>query len=1324
MHKRTKGSRPSTRRVARGGDGKGSAATGASDERKKRLMKTLKRVPALSSLGESQLQTAVGTLSQREYVHGAHIFEAGGDGADQELFIIEKGQVVIVQKEGPMEGASKRFKPSEFFGDDVLMKAEGTARQTGTATAVGRVVVRVMSRANFEAALAPAAASQRRAVQDTEALAHVPVLSHLSVFDRNHLVNCMLPVHYSPGQYICRQGELGETFYIMLGGVCKVTITQSRESGAAEIEVRRLKPGDFFGEMALMRDDSLRTANVVALTPLSCMVLHNTHFQQFRKQLDSTLLQLGAGRQAEASGGPRKRGLGSSSAAGLMLCETTRRNSLADTQTLAMHASAQKLHQQALDSATALLQRKSLRFSAAINKTAAEAEKSQAAIHARRRLKSHFSAVRSAMSGFRMAGAAKSTETAPASVAEEEGDSDEGGEASGAGNGQKARKQIRWSPETGRGSPSPTSDGPGEGRRYDDKVLHAGRKSPRKSMPQQAFGLVRAPPHLGRRNSKLGVGMSAGMRKKLQIELPAAPLHVGGTAKSPSRRTQMKRLSLQLTSGGITAPLALTTSKGALDSVEYDIDSLLQSLFHKLGRRMASNQALSSKFPRIAAGFHATLSGAARGAQLQGVDRGSVHAHSAANQRDRSGSGALGLASKMADAVGAADSGVNDLRMTMPHPARPPEDDAKRRTRQLVHNIMQATQLSLSRAPDERDADDVIFIQELLKGVDFMTKFCKGWSQMQTQDLVRQLRVRTFHAQQQVFDDNETADAAYVVLMGSAVVSVGHGAEEKIVKLGPGESFGDKALLGMTARTSRVLAVTRVTCVVVPVRAYQGVIGSIPIEQKFTFLQTLPTFKGWDPYKLYKIAVCLRELHVSRGQVLLRAGDRAAGLLFLHGGEVAYTHGRVLGSGRSRPALVAKLGAGAAPVACDAIGDGKDAVTEQVDAERLHVRRLRRRDEADAAVTTSTSSGAASAESDAAWRALRDHHCYTAGRVQLRRQLPVAAGALDSAPRQVLDRAGINENRNLPVIATLTAGLKHERFAPWGIRARAARRTQRRNFDQALRQPWLALKKDRGGAGGAAAARPQRAQTAPGRGGGARRAAQKERDGDGTLQEGGQSAPAHVQVDARGCSRMTLQRLPAGTARRVLSASVGLDRIMASSSPGDQGALQLQKQRRARESALARAGIASSAAGPGAVASAHPRFASSGGGSGGERSADGEAFRDVRLRINLQSNALLDMKEECRELHRAMERLPPELLAATPRGGGTGRSMVVGVDGDDSVRGWGGTAKGVGGGDRNTPSTATAEAGRLGTTAGTACPASRPGTAAANRDMVGVVDLY
>ncbi|MEX1207677.1 MAG: cyclic nucleotide-binding domain-containing protein [Acidimicrobiia bacterium] len=70
---------------------------------------------------------------------------------------------------------------------------------------------------------------------------------------------------FEPGEVIIREGDPGLGFYLILEGTAQV-----RKGGVA---VADLAAGDYFGEMALLLEDTPRTADVVALTKAKCLVI-------------------------------------------------------------------------------------------------------------------------------------------------------------------------------------------------------------------------------------------------------------------------------------------------------------------------------------------------------------------------------------------------------------------------------------------------------------------------------------------------------------------------------------------------------------------------------------------------------------------------------------------------------------------------------------------------------------------------------------------------------------------------------------------------------------------------------------------------------------------------------------------------------------------------------------------------------------------------------------------------------------------------------------------------------------------------------------------
>ena len=79
--------------------------------------------------------------------------------------------------------------------------------------------------------------------------------------------------HAASGDVVVRQGERGADFFIIADGQAEVSILERGEERA----VRRLKPGEFFGERALL-EGGIRTATVRALSPMRLLVFEERTF--------------------------------------------------------------------------------------------------------------------------------------------------------------------------------------------------------------------------------------------------------------------------------------------------------------------------------------------------------------------------------------------------------------------------------------------------------------------------------------------------------------------------------------------------------------------------------------------------------------------------------------------------------------------------------------------------------------------------------------------------------------------------------------------------------------------------------------------------------------------------------------------------------------------------------------------------------------------------------------------------------------------------------------------------------------------------------------
>jgi CRP/FNR family cyclic AMP-dependent transcriptional regulator len=108
-----------------------------------------------------------------------------------------------------------------------------------------------------------------------DALSRAPLFSELSKHELGELAKVTEDLEVDEGKALTREGDLGREFFVIVDGAVSVT-----KDGQ---ELRKLGPGDFFGEIALVYENARRTATVTATTPLRFFVLTR---QSFRSLLE------------------------------------------------------------------------------------------------------------------------------------------------------------------------------------------------------------------------------------------------------------------------------------------------------------------------------------------------------------------------------------------------------------------------------------------------------------------------------------------------------------------------------------------------------------------------------------------------------------------------------------------------------------------------------------------------------------------------------------------------------------------------------------------------------------------------------------------------------------------------------------------------------------------------------------------------------------------------------------------------------------------------------------------------------------------------------
>lgn len=113
-------------------------------------------------------------------------------------------------------------------------------------------------------------------------MVQVPILKDMDPYERSKLSDALKTESYEAGDTIIKEGESGDTFYILLEG--------EAEAVKNEKVVMHYKKGGYFGELALLKDQP-RAATVRALTHVKVAYMNRKSFKRLLGPLEQILMR-------------------------------------------------------------------------------------------------------------------------------------------------------------------------------------------------------------------------------------------------------------------------------------------------------------------------------------------------------------------------------------------------------------------------------------------------------------------------------------------------------------------------------------------------------------------------------------------------------------------------------------------------------------------------------------------------------------------------------------------------------------------------------------------------------------------------------------------------------------------------------------------------------------------------------------------------------------------------------------------------------------------------------------------------------------------------
>ncbi|KAM3672915.1 cGMP-dependent protein kinase 2 isoform 2-T2 [Ammospiza maritima maritima] len=234
---------------------------------KKLITDALNKNQFLKRLEPHQTRDMVECMYERTFQQGSYVIRQGEPG--NHIFVLKEGSLEVFQQNKLLSS----IPVWTAFGELAILY---NCTRTASVKAITNVKTWALDREVFQNIMRVTA--QTRQEQYRNFLRSVALLKNLPEDKLTKIMDCLEVEYYDKGDYVIREGEEGNTFFIIAKG--KVIVTQSTTDHSQPQVIKNLYKGDYFGEKALISDD-VRSANVIADEyNVECLVIDRETFNQ------------------------------------------------------------------------------------------------------------------------------------------------------------------------------------------------------------------------------------------------------------------------------------------------------------------------------------------------------------------------------------------------------------------------------------------------------------------------------------------------------------------------------------------------------------------------------------------------------------------------------------------------------------------------------------------------------------------------------------------------------------------------------------------------------------------------------------------------------------------------------------------------------------------------------------------------------------------------------------------------------------------------------------------------------------------------------------
>ena len=234
-----------------------------------------------NSLEDADFIKVIDAFEEKKFNAGDYVIKEGEQG--DVVYLVDTGELDCEKtfKKGDNPTYLKTYYPGESFGELALLY---NAPRAATIKAKKNCILWALDRGTFNNIVKEAAVKKREKYENS--LKNVPILSTIDHYELGQICDAVHSEKANKGDYIIKQGDKGDKFYILDEG--EAYAAKVFNVGEEEQNVKDYKKGDYFGELALLRDEP-RAASVVAKCDCKLITLDRLAFKRLLGPLEKLL---------------------------------------------------------------------------------------------------------------------------------------------------------------------------------------------------------------------------------------------------------------------------------------------------------------------------------------------------------------------------------------------------------------------------------------------------------------------------------------------------------------------------------------------------------------------------------------------------------------------------------------------------------------------------------------------------------------------------------------------------------------------------------------------------------------------------------------------------------------------------------------------------------------------------------------------------------------------------------------------------------------------------------------------------------------------------